>query len=958
MKTLLQNMLRDIDFQSLPSEWANIADLERFSYRKSLWDYQQEALKNAIKMLWKYYEDLRADKQELYRWYVENGLTQNLDISLEGRRATINKLLTAHFEAIDGKIPFYHYINRMNFWMATGSGKTLIIIKLIEILRNLMEKGLIPQRNILFLTHRDDLIEQFKRHFTEFNQFTDKPISIRELKEYPKEKRFPDIFGKPVFYYRADNIGDSQKEKIIDFRNYLEDGKWYLILDEAHKGDKEESKRQHIYSILAKNGFLFNFSATFTEPRDILTTGYEYNLSSFVSDGYGKQVLLLEQDLKAFRDREDFDNSAKQKAVLKALLLLTYTKLFYEKVKAVDKKLYHNPLLMVLVNSVSERESDLELFFREMVRIGKGEPEEELLQKAKQELIEELSSSPEYVYGGESFSLNRDFMESIGYEEILLYVYNAQKPGNVEVSYRPSNKKEVLFKLKSADTYFALSKTGEMPRWLEEELKKLEVNHQFEEESFFERLNHIDSPVNILIGSRSFYEGWDSNRPNIICFINIGTRENAKKFVLQSIGRGIRVQPIENQRKRLLSLYNNKQVDIELYEEIKEYVKPLETLFVLGTNKEALRIVVEELKKEKRGENIELSKNQNLENHKLLIPVYKKSAQPLWEQRKGAKFTLHPDDLKLLENYVNYMQDDRILLFTYKTEPKTLQIFRKTFDNIGEYYREDEKAKKFKDIDFMVTQVLNYLSVIPEEFCRFKQLSKEEEEIKHFKKIAVYIEDLQKLKELKEKIEIMKDYPQKLSKNQKEAEKAKTFEHENSKLHIKYIAEHYYLPVLVSDEEKKVEYISNIIKVRSEIEFINQLENYLQEQNNKFKDFDWWFFSKLDEKYDEVYIPYYDPQTNSIRKFKPDFIFWLCRGKDYFIVFVDPKSSTHTSYEYKVDGYRVLFEESNQPKKFEHEGYIVRVFLFLKTEDENRLSELYRKYWFDSIDQMLGRILP
>ncbi|MCX8042489.1 MAG: hypothetical protein N3A56_08415, partial [Thermodesulfobacteriaceae bacterium] len=149
-----------------------------------------------------------------------------------------------------------------------------------------------------------------------------------------------------------------------------------------------------------------------------------------------------------------------------------------------------------------------------MVRIGKGEPEEELLQKAKQELIEELSSSPEYVYGGESFSLNRNFMESIGYKEILLYVYNAQEPGNVEVSYRPSNKKEVLFKLKSADTYFALSKTGEMPRWLEEELKKLEVNHQFEEENFFERLNHIDSPVNILIGSRSFYEGWDSNRPN------------------------------------------------------------------------------------------------------------------------------------------------------------------------------------------------------------------------------------------------------------------------------------------------------------------------------------------------------------------------------------------------------------------------------------------------------------
>ena len=50
------------------------------------------------------------------------------------------------------------------------------------------------------------------------------------------------------------------------------------------------------------------------------------------------------------------------------------------------------------------------------------------------------------------------------------------------------------------------------------------------------------------MGSRSFYEGWDSNRPNIINFINIELRQK-QNFILQSIGRGIRIEPIKTIEK-------------------------------------------------------------------------------------------------------------------------------------------------------------------------------------------------------------------------------------------------------------------------------------------------------------------------------------------------------------------------------------------------------------------------
>jgi hypothetical protein len=86
-----------------------------------------------------------------------------------------------------------------------------------------------------------------------------------------------------------------------------------VLLDEAHKGDREDSKRQHIYSILSRNGFLFNFSATFTDPRDIATTVYNFNLSEYIRRGYGKHLLVLQQELRAFKDKEDYSADEKRR---------------------------------------------------------------------------------------------------------------------------------------------------------------------------------------------------------------------------------------------------------------------------------------------------------------------------------------------------------------------------------------------------------------------------------------------------------------------------------------------------------------------------------------------------------------------------------------------------------------------------------------------------------------------
>lgn len=157
----LQDILDDISSSNLPYNW-NSFDFKSLSKNKTLWDFQQKAVENALKVLWKYYEDFadfqngensedsQKRKRKLFEWYKDNGLKEDLDIRLDRRSKKIYDLLIEYYYYEDGKIPYRNYINRMCFWMATGSGKTIVIIKLIQILKQLMERREIPEYDILF----------------------------------------------------------------------------------------------------------------------------------------------------------------------------------------------------------------------------------------------------------------------------------------------------------------------------------------------------------------------------------------------------------------------------------------------------------------------------------------------------------------------------------------------------------------------------------------------------------------------------------------------------------------------------------------------------------------------------------------------------------------------------------------------------------------------------------------
>jgi|GEM_PF-1970285 len=78
-RVFLQDIIEDLRFEDLPANW-NSFDLESFSKSKRLWDYQEDALKNAIKVLWKYFEDFVDPKgiEHISGWTykIDNGYRQ------------------------------------------------------------------------------------------------------------------------------------------------------------------------------------------------------------------------------------------------------------------------------------------------------------------------------------------------------------------------------------------------------------------------------------------------------------------------------------------------------------------------------------------------------------------------------------------------------------------------------------------------------------------------------------------------------------------------------------------------------------------------------------------------------------------------------------------------------------------------------------------------------------------
>ncbi|WP_154501693.1 DEAD/DEAH box helicase family protein [Helicobacter pylori] len=918
-------------------------DFKSFDSNKELLDYQQQALINAFRMLVAYFRDFKGSKKEFYAFYQEHYSFANCDFT----NKKLNPLLKSHFKVENHCVSFENFINRLAFYMATGSGKTIVIIKLVELLSVAIRMGLIPKKNIMFFSANENLIKQFEKEIEKYNRGKDfsKQIDFKSLKSVTHKDfhRAPkDFFEKiTLFYYRADLMNDEEsKENLLNYKDYWDNGENYVILDEAHKGNKSESKRQAIFSLLSLKGFLFNFSATFTEESDLITSVYNLSVGEWVKLGYGKEsVLLKKNNLNAFKDSKDLNDREKEIALLKALLLLGMQKRYQ------TEGYFHDPLMLVFTHSVNVKNSDAEIFFKTLARVIENDDGSDFL-KAKEDLLEELKN-PEFLFSddkdkGYKVNVFKEGLKSMDFKGLKEEVFYASN-GHIEVIINPKNNQEIAFKLNTSDKIFCLIRIGDITEWICEKLKSVKVvskNLSFKEESYFSQIDR--SSINILVGSRTFETGWDSTRPSVILFLNIGLDDDAKKLVKQSFGRGVRIESVKNQRQRLAYL----DIDEAIKKDLKPNAAMLETLFVIPTNHASLEAILNFQKEsenggESRGSWREITLEKTPIKHKLFVPCYRKEPTSILKIPESASFKMSEKNFKDLKEYFNLMSEKHFILKHEIYDPKDYAILK---DMIQKAHFKKVSTWHYKDLDYMISEIKGKLypnQKVPKD--EFNAL--DNEKIVHFKRIKVkadkqeaLIKTIQEVKEhapldketLRIKIAQGEIDPYDTEKHKQD----KTFKVDGAKL-LK-LKEHYYTPLI---KAKDCDWLKHVVKVKSEIDFLQELQD--QETTKTLQaNYDFWAFSKIDEHLDNLFIPYINDAAE--RRFFPDFIFWLQKSDTQIICFIDPKGITYADYEHKADAYKLFKDKIFNPKNNPH--FKIKVVLKFYG-DKNRVGDNYRDYW-------------
>lgn len=931
-------------------------DLKSFSADIALQDYQIASLQNALIALDLYmcYKDsdyIKTRGEKLYRIYKE----QYKDFKLEKEE-----------------------INRASFWMATGSGKSIVMIKLLSLLGKAIREKKIPNKPIMLLAPNDTILAQFKDNVAKYNNHNTDFITLKELREYESTTQ-GGLFGETtVFIARSDlldcaqNVGKDKSAKRLDYKNYCNNEGWYILLDEAHRGDSKESIRKYYINEIAcgdklreyegysyngySRGFIFNFSATFSDELDFFTCAFNYNLEKFNNDGYGKNIAVLDSHLKSFN--KESDESERIIRIIEGFILFSAIKQSKKELlhKARDFGIsniqYHNPLIIAVSDKVNTQDAGIKLYFKAILQILK---EDKDIQEIAKNLYEKLKNQELYFAKDVLSDEFLEYVKNTDSKNVRENIFYASEPSHLEC-FR-ANEKELAFKSKNANEPFMLLNIAEVKKWEKEHLLELGVESFKDlQKSYFKHINEGDSSINIMLGSKVFSEGWDSNRVNLIYFINIGSK-NAKKYVLQTIGRGVRIEPFTNVRKRM------RYCDIHEYS-TKQILSPLacglETLFVLASDNEAIKYILEEIESFITQYPLKGFKKTNTLSP-LPAPKYKNT------ESKERRYKIAKKEEEGLKAYMQSFDEDVLTLNTcvihkecsYGTLREIKDFLDDKSERIIQYgdFQEFDKNKTFSHIH----RILNARN---KELKEFVDLS---DEINHYQSFKTTLGEsfaneingiiktiLNAKSETQLKVEFesgkisLDEYTQSIKNNTDSI----TI---NSYTISAKLREHYYNPLIIYSKSDRDSKINFAINEESEKEFLQDLEEFLQRDSKGLMKYEW-CFSKLVENIDTLYIPYFDSEAQSERKFYPDFIFWFKNREngEYTILFIDPKGLTReANARDKIQGFEALFKD----KSFLYKGSNITVYLFYynKTKQDFQGFKNYKKSSVREIfDEVVG----
>lgn len=459
-------------------------------------------------------------------------------------------------------------LNKICLQSATGSGKTLLMhVNLLQYRHYAKQYGRLNDlSHVILLTPNERLSEQ---HIFEFGE---SDISAASQ----LDPRSMTMGLSHVNVTEITKLGDQEGPQTVETRSLGDNN--LLLVDEGHRGmsGKEEGVWLTRRSQLCARGFTFEYSATFeqavaaanrTDFEDSYAKSivFDYSYRWFYEDGFGKDYQIL--------------NLPKSYAETKTIYLTACLLKFYQQQRIFEEKpLEFNPFNL---------EKPLWVFVGNTVSAAKGRRDEKIAATDVAQIIQFISDFledraascrriDELLSGkGQDTGLldkdGNDIFESAFtylakvlaagasvedlYSDILGRLFNNTDGGVLSLERIKGDSGEIVLRVGTAETPFGLINVGDAKGLCDHIVEvashfgaRLEVQDSDFNEALFTSVKDSSSPINLLIGSKKFVEGWDCWRVSTMGLMHVGRTEGTQ--IIQLFGRGVRLKGYKWSLKR------------------------------------------------------------------------------------------------------------------------------------------------------------------------------------------------------------------------------------------------------------------------------------------------------------------------------------------------------------------------------------------------------------------------
>ena len=527
-------------------------------------------------IVWKYFQYLALLFTEIYldRYFRD---PKALLLALNEQIGAYNgdKPEGAQLKPLDADAEAWQQLNKLAFWMATGSGKTLVMhANIFQFQLYLARHGRQRELNrIILLTPNEGLSQQHLREFA---------ASGIGAELFSKDAR--GLFaGQAVEILEITRLRDDMGDKTVAVDAF--EGNNLVLVDEGHRGTSGggDGSWMRFRNALCEKGFSFEYSATFgqaVKSNPALTelyansTIFDYSYRYFYSDGFGKDYQILNLDEQMQREHREL--------YLVACLMSFFQqqRLYGDRESAFLPFQIEKPLWIFVGSSVTATlatrdASDIVEILQFLARYAQDRAGS--TQRIERVLNQGLvTATGKNLFAGRFAYLNTcGLTPSQVFDETLSRLFNSPGGGQLYVDNLKGATGEIALRLGAESDAFGVINVGDDAKLVKLcQQNGLATGEREFAGSLFHEINQPHSPVNLLIGSKKFTEGWSSWRVSTMGLMNVGKGEGAQ--IIQLFGRGVRLRGFD------MSLKRSGKAQLPDGVERPKHIGVLETLAVFG----------------------------------------------------------------------------------------------------------------------------------------------------------------------------------------------------------------------------------------------------------------------------------------------------------------------------------------------------------------------------------------